>query len=75
MRKQKTAGRRKSLSRFFSYLSPYWGLFLTGFAAMSLATVARLAGPLILRALVDQAIPAKDTAGMIRYALDRKSVV
>jgi len=64
-----TAGRRKSLTRFFIYLSPYWGLFLTGFVAMTLATVARLSGPLILRALVDEAIPAKDTRGMILYAL------
>jgi len=51
------------------YLSPYWGLFLVGLFAMLLATVARLSGPLILRALVDGAIPAGDTAGMIEYAL------
>jgi ATP-binding cassette subfamily B protein len=69
MNKQSKVGRRKSLARFFSYLSPYWGLFLTGFVAMTLATVARLAGPLILRALVDTAIPAKDTRAMILYAL------
>ncbi|MBU0929119.1 MAG: ABC transporter ATP-binding protein/permease [Spirochaetes bacterium] len=69
MKKKNTAGRRKSLARFFSYLSPYWGLFALGFAAMTLATIARLAGPLILRGLVDVAIPAKDTAAMIRYAL------
>lgn len=68
MRTQKTAGRRKSLSRFLLYLSPYWGLFLTGFSAMTLATVARLAGPLILRALVDKAIPAGDMPAMVRYA-------
>lgn len=36
---------------------------------MTLATVARLAGPLILRALVDTAIPSKDTKSMILYAI------
>ncbi|GAB1454869.1 ABC transporter ATP-binding protein [Spirochaetota bacterium] len=40
-----------------------------GFLAMTLATVSRLAGPLILRALIDVSIPAKDMPGMIRYAL------
>ncbi len=69
MSKTKRTGRRTALSRFFKYLSPYWGLFLAGLVAMILATVARLSGPLILRALVDDAIPAGDTAGMIRYAL------
>ncbi|PKL26543.1 MAG: ABC transporter permease [Spirochaetae bacterium HGW-Spirochaetae-3] len=69
MNKIEPAGRRKALSRFLKYLSPYWGLFLVGLFAMLLATVARLSGPLILRALVDGAIPAGDTAGMIEYAL------
>lgn len=60
--------RTKSSDRFFSYLSPFAGLFLAGFIAMMLATLARLAGPLILRQLVDVAIPRADTGMMIAYA-------
>ncbi len=60
---------KKNLSRFFSYLSPYWGLFISGFGAMLAVTAARLAGPLILRELVDKAIPARDLTLMLRYAL------
>ncbi len=69
MKRKEPAGPRIGLKRFLSYLSPYWGLFLLGFAAMALSTIAKLAGPLILRALVDESIPNKDLAGMIRYAL------
>ncbi len=60
---------KKNLKRFFSYLAPYWGLFAAGFAAMLAVTAARLAGPLILRELVDKAIPARDLSLMLRYAL------
>ncbi len=64
-----TKASAKTVQRFFSYLRPYWGLFFAGFMAMMLATVSRLAGPLILRALIDRAIPAHDMALMVRYAL------
>jgi ATP-binding cassette, subfamily B, multidrug efflux pump len=60
---------KKNLARFFSYLAPYWGLFAAGFVAMLAVTSARLAGPLILRELVDKAIPARDVSLMLRYAL------
>jgi ATP-binding cassette subfamily B protein len=69
MRTKQKGGRIDGFRRFFSYLSSWWGLFLAGFGAMMLATVARLAGPLILRALVDDAIPAKDLGQMMKYAL------
>lgn len=58
-----------TLKRFFSYLRPYWALFFAGFVAMMLATISRLAGPLILRALIDKAIPAGSVSLMVRYAL------
>ena len=69
MGKKSTNNRIKGLKRFFTYLSPFWGLFFAGFIAMVLATIARLSGPLILKALIDEAIPAKDTALMVRLAL------
>jgi len=69
MGKKSTNNKIKSLKRFFTYLSPFWGLFFAGFIAMVLATIARLSGPLILKALIDEAIPAKDTALMVRLAL------
>ena len=59
----------KNFSRFFSYLAPYWKLFVAGFAAMMAVTAARLAGPLVLRELIDKAIPARDLDLMLRYAL------
>lgn len=69
MAQEKIVLGRKNLARFFSYLSPYWGLFVAGFAAMLAVTAARLAGPLILRQLVDKALPARDMNLMLRYAL------
>lgn len=71
---KKTSGRRNPV-RFFTYLSPYWNLFVAGFAAMLAVTAARLAGPLILRELVDKAIPARDTALMLRYALAYMGII
>lgn len=64
-----TKASARTVQRFFSYLKPYWWLFFAGFAAMMLATVSRLAGPLILRALIDKAIPAGSISLMVRYAL------
>jgi len=69
MAQEKIIPNKKNLSRFFSYLGPYWGLFFAGFGAMLAVTAARLAGPLILRELVDKAIPARDLSLMLRYAL------
>jgi ATP-binding cassette, subfamily B, multidrug efflux pump len=69
MATQKIVLGKKNLARFFSYLAPYWGLFAAGFVAMLAVTAARLAGPLILRELVDKAIPARDLSLMLRYAL------
>lgn len=65
----KKEARRRSIQRFARYLVPYRGLFAAGLGAMLLTTAARLSGPLILRALIDKAIPAGDTALMLRYAL------
>jgi len=75
MNDKQSPGRRPGLGRFFSYLRPHKGLFAAGFLAMALATAARLSGPLILRALIDDAIPAGDTGLMLRYALAYLGIV
>ena len=60
--------KNRSLRRFLSYLAPYWGLFLAGLLAMIAVTASRLAGPLILRQVIDKAIPAKDLNLTLTYA-------
>lgn len=75
MEQEKIVLRRNNLARFFSYLAPYWGLFVAGFAAMLAVTAARLAGPLILRELVDKALPARDLSQMFRYALGYLGII
>lgn len=60
--------RKRSLQRFLSYLTPYWGLFMAGLLAMIAVTASRLAGPLILRAVIDQAIPTKNLGMTLGYA-------
>jgi ATP-binding cassette, subfamily B, multidrug efflux pump len=66
-RKQKQF--HKEAVRFIFYIKPFSRLFLAGFIAIMLATIFRLSGPLLLRALIDRAIPAGDTSMMFRYAL------
>lgn len=66
---------RESARRFFGYLRPFLGLFAVGLAAMTLATVARLAGPLILKALIDDAIPRGDERSMLGYAASYLGII
>jgi ATP-binding cassette, subfamily B, multidrug efflux pump len=61
--------KKRNSKRFMEYLRPFLGLFAAGFMAILLATISRLSGPLILKALIDVAIPRGDTSLMIRYAL------
>jgi ATP-binding cassette subfamily B protein len=75
MGKKSTINNKKNLKRFFAYLGPYWGLFIAGFMAMVMATVARLSGPLILKSLIDNAIPQKDTGMMISLALSYLGII
>lgn len=58
----------RNLQRFLSYLAPYWWLFLAGLLAMTAVTASRLAGPLILREVIDKAIPGKDLGMTMHYA-------
>jgi ATP-binding cassette subfamily B protein len=58
----------RNLQRFLSYLAPYWGLFMAGLLAMIAVTASRLAGPLILREVIDKAIPARNLGMTLGYA-------
>lgn len=64
----KTIRKGQTLTSFFSYFRPYWFLFLAGLFALLAVTAARLAGPLILRAIIDKAIPQKSISLMLEYA-------
>ena len=55
--------------RLWGYISDCKGLFLTGFAAMTLVTAGSLVGPLILRSIIDQSIPKSDVRGMLFRAM------
>ena len=65
----KADSKNRNLRRFLSYLAPYWWLFIAGLLAMTAVTASRLAGPLILREVIDKAIPTKDTGMTISYAV------
>jgi ATP-binding cassette, subfamily B, multidrug efflux pump len=51
--------------RVLGYVADYRGLSALGLGAMLLMTAANLAGPLILRSIIDECIPSGDTRGMI----------
>jgi ATP-binding cassette subfamily B protein len=51
------------------YLADFKGLFLVGFLAMGAVTAGQLAGPLLLRSIIDQCIPKGDVDGMLWRAL------
>ena len=55
--------------RLAGYLEGSLGLLAASLIAMMAVTACNLGGPLILRVLIDSSIPAKDMAGMLRWAL------
>jgi ATP-binding cassette subfamily B protein len=55
--------------RLSRHVADFRGLFAGGLAAMVAVTAGQLAGPLILRAIIDDSIPKGDLAGMLRLAL------
>lgn len=63
------------LSRLLSYMADSRGLFAAGLGAMLLVSGAQLAGPLILRKIVDEAIPSGDVPRMLRLALSYLALV
>lgn len=61
--------KREARRRIGAYVAEYRGLFAVGIAAMLLMTAANLAGPLILRSIIDDSIPKADSPGMVLRAL------
>jgi ATP-binding cassette subfamily B multidrug efflux pump len=61
-------GKDGANSHLSSYVSARKGLFILGFLAMLAVTACSLGGPLILRAIIDRSIPARDVPGMLRWA-------
>jgi len=60
----KEAARR----RLAGYLADSLGLLTASFVAMVAVTACNLGGPLILRVIIDRAIPAGDVGSMLRWA-------
>jgi len=58
----------KNRERLGSYIKDFRGLFLVGFLAMAAVTAGQLAGPLILRSIIDTCIPKGDVGGMLARA-------
>jgi ATP-binding cassette subfamily B protein len=58
----------KNRERLGSYIKDFRGLFLVGFLAMTAVTAGQLAGPLILRSIIDTCIPRGDVGGMLALA-------
>jgi ABC-type multidrug transport system fused ATPase/permease subunit len=55
--------------RLYTYIADFKGLFLVGFGAMTLVTAGQLAGPLVIRSIIDTCIPKGDVSGMILRAV------
>ncbi|GAB1431695.1 ABC transporter ATP-binding protein [Spirochaetota bacterium] len=55
-------------SGFLYYIKPYWHLFMAGLLAILIVTAARLSSTLILRELVDKAIPRSNMNQMLKLA-------
>lgn len=67
--------KRPATTRFLGYVMDFKRLFILGFLAMALVTAGQLAGPLILRSIIDQSIPKADVWGMFYRALAYLAVV
>ncbi len=59
----------KSIKRLFPYMMEYKLLFISGFLAMILISIAQLLDPLILAHIIDVSVPNKDIADMVRYGI------
>ncbi|MDP3179395.1 MAG: ABC transporter transmembrane domain-containing protein, partial [Spirochaetaceae bacterium] len=67
--------KRDRRSRLASYVADYKGLFAIAFLAMVVMTASNLAGPLILRSIIDVSIPRADIAGTLWRSLAFLGVV
>ncbi len=55
----------KLLTRFIPYVKPHWRAFLAAVLLLLLAIAGELAGPLVLRAVIDDAIPSGSSSEII----------
>lgn len=58
----------KLLTRFIPYVKPHWKAFLVAVLLLLLAIAGELAGPLVLRAVIDDAIPSGSSSEIIRLS-------
>ncbi|MCK5787137.1 MAG: ABC transporter ATP-binding protein [Candidatus Sabulitectum sp.] len=67
-RKEQKVSSVKLLFRFLPYLKPHWKAFSLAVFLLLFAIAGELAGPLILRAVIDDAIPAGSASEIIRLS-------
>lgn len=58
----------KLISRFVPYAKPHWKAFSVAVLLLLLAIAGELAGPLVLRAVIDDAIPSGNSSEIIRLS-------
>lgn len=61
----KTIKKYTNLTRAFRYIQDSRRLFFIGLVAMVVLTTGQLAGPLILRSIIDDSIPKADLSGLL----------
>jgi ATP-binding cassette subfamily B protein len=67
--------KKEQRANLTKYIVDFKRLFILGFIAMTLVTAGQLAGPLILRSIIDQCIPKGDVAGMFVRALEYLGII
>lgn len=68
MSKKQNSLSQSDMKRFYFYVKPHIGGLLVATIAVLLVTVAKLSGALVLRAIVDKAIPQGDMGLLLKYA-------
>lgn len=63
------SGTMELLRKLSPFILPHWPRFVLAALLLLGAIAGELAGPLILRQVIDQAVPDQDTGAIIRYSL------
>lgn len=66
---QARAGSLELVRKFAPLILPHWPRFTLAVLLLLLAIAGELAGPLILRLVIDQAVPQRDSGAIVRYSL------
>lgn len=66
---QARTGSLALLRKFAPLILPHWPQFALSVLLLLLAIAGELAGPLILRLVIDEAVPSRDTGAIVRYSL------